>query len=100
MKWPHGRRLAISVGLHSGTAGVGWVGPAALRCAELCDAAEGGQIFLSQAVSSLLEEENLGGLIVRDLGELPLRQSEGLVRAYELVVSTDAETSKQSRSGR
>jgi class 3 adenylate cyclase len=100
-EWPHGRRLAISVGLHSGTAGVGWIGAAALRCAELCDAAEGGQIFLSQAASSLLEEENLGGgLIVRDLGELPLRRSEGLVRAYELVVSTDAETSTYSRPGR
>ena len=92
-EWPHGRRLAISVGLHSGTAGVGWVGPAVLRCAELCDAAEGGQIFLSQAARSLLEEENLGGLLVRELGEVPLRRSEGLVQAYELVVSTDAETS-------
>jgi class 3 adenylate cyclase len=92
-EWPHGRRLAISAGLDSGTAGVGWGGPAALRCAELCDAAEGGQIFLSQAVSNVLEEEDLGGLRVRDLGEVPLRRREGLVQAYELVVTTDAETS-------
>ncbi len=98
-EWPHGRRLAISVGLHSATAGAGWIGPAALRCAELCDAAEGGQIFLSQVASSLLEDENSGALVVRDLGELPLRRSEGLVRAYELVVSTDAETLTHSRQG-
>jgi len=85
-EWPHGLRLAMSVGLHSGEAGFGWTGPAALRCAALCDAAEGGQIFLTEAVSSLLEGENLGELSVRDLGEVPLRRSEQKVRAYELVV--------------
>lgn len=85
-KWPHGLRLAISVGLHSGEAGIGWTGSAALRCAALCDAAAGGQIFLTEEVSSLLEEENLGELSVRDLGEVPLRRSEQKVRAYELVV--------------
>jgi class 3 adenylate cyclase len=84
--WPDGLRLAISAGLHSGEAGVGWNGPAALRCAELCDAAEGGQIFMTQTVSSQLAEEDLGELSVRDLGEVPLRRSEGKVRAYELVV--------------
>jgi hypothetical protein len=46
---------------HSGEAGVGWAGAAAIRCVALCDAAEAGQIFLSQAVSGLLEEEDLGG---------------------------------------
>jgi class 3 adenylate cyclase len=39
-EWPHGQRPAISVGLHSGQAGIG---TAAARCAQLCDAAEGGQ---------------------------------------------------------
>jgi class 3 adenylate cyclase len=84
-EWPHGRRLAMSIGLHSGEADGGWDGPTALRCEELCDAAEGGQIFLTQAVSRLLDEENLGELSVRDLGEVPLRRSEGKVHAYELV---------------
>jgi class 3 adenylate cyclase len=84
--WPHGRRLAMSVGLDSGEAGAGWDGTAALRCAELCDAAEGGQIFLTQAVGSLLEEESLDEWSVRDLGEVLLRRSERKVRAYELVV--------------
>jgi hypothetical protein len=48
--------------------------------------AEGGQIFLTRAVSVLLADEELGELIVRDLGEVPLRRSEDAVRAYELVV--------------
>jgi class 3 adenylate cyclase len=85
-EWPHGSKLAMSVGLHAGEAGVGWFGPAVMRSAELCDAAEGGQIFLTQTVSSLLEDEDLGELSVRDLGEVSLRRSDHKVRAYELVV--------------
>ena len=79
-EWPHGRSIAMSIGLDSGTAE-----PAALRCAELCDAAEGGQIFLTEAVNRLLERAELGDLSVRDLGEVPLRRSDRSVRAFELV---------------
>jgi class 3 adenylate cyclase len=85
-EWPHGCELAMSVGLDSGTLGLGWAGPAVARCAELCDAAEGGQIFMTPAVSGLLEEEDLGELVVRDLGEVPLRRSDQEIRAYELVM--------------
>ena len=85
-EWPHGRELAMSVGLHAGAAEVGWDGPVVTRCEELCDAAEGGQIFVTQAVSSLLEEQDLGELVLRDLGEVPLRRSDQKIRAYELVM--------------
>jgi class 3 adenylate cyclase len=85
-EWPHELRPAISVGLHSGEAGVGWIGPAALRCEALCDAAEGGQIFLSHATASLLEDEDLGELSLRDLGAQRTRRSGRTVRAYELVL--------------
>jgi class 3 adenylate cyclase len=88
-EWPHGRALAMSVGLDSGAGGGGWDAPAAARCEELCDAAEGGQIFMTQAVSSLLEKEDLSGLSVRDLGEVPLRRSDRTIRAYELLVAPD-----------
>jgi class 3 adenylate cyclase len=88
--WPHGSRLAISIGLHSVEALVGSAGPALRRANELCDAAEGGQIFLTPEASSLLEEEDLVDLTVRDLGEVPLRRSEQRVRAYELVVPAAA----------
>jgi hypothetical protein len=43
---PNKRNLMIRVGVHSGTAGIGWLGPATMRCEELCDAAEAGHIFL------------------------------------------------------
>jgi len=84
-EWPNGLRPAVTVGVHSGEAGVGWVGPAALRCGDLCNAAEGGQIFVSQAVSSLLEDEDLGDVFVRDVGEPLVRGSGHRIRAYELV---------------
>jgi class 3 adenylate cyclase len=85
-EWPHGLRPAISVGLHSGPAGVGWVGPAVVRCTDLCDAAEGGQIFLSPATAGLLEDEDLGRLVIRDLGERRTRRTGRTLRVYELFV--------------
>ena len=91
-EWPHGLRPAMSVALHSGEAGIGWVGPAVLRCEELCDAAEGGQIFMSQATASLLEDEDLGELSVRDLGEQETRRTHEAVRVHELVAPAIAET--------
>jgi len=90
--WPQGQRLAISVALHSGEAGIGWVGPAVLRCEGLCDAAEGGQIFLSQATASLLEDEDLGELSIQDLGELETRRTHEAVRVHELVDLSVGET--------
>jgi class 3 adenylate cyclase len=80
-EWPHGRELAMSVGLDSGTA--------VARCEELCDAAEGGEIFVTEAVSSMLEEEDLGDLVLRDRGEVPLRRTDQKIRAYELVMPSD-----------
>ena len=91
-EWPYGVGAAISVGAHSGEAGIGWLGPAILRCAELCDAAEGGQVFLSQATASLLEDDNLGELVIRDIGEREMRRIRGAVRAFELVLPSTGET--------
>lgn len=85
-EWPHGRPLAVSIGIHSGVAGVGWAGAASMRCDELCDVAEGGQILMSQATAGLLEDEDLGELFVRDLGERTTRRTHETVRAYELVL--------------
>jgi RNA polymerase sigma-70 factor, ECF subfamily len=73
--WPHERKVAMSMGLDS----------SADRCAELSDAAERGQIFLTPAVARELEQETLGSLSVRDLGEVQLRRRDRGIRAYELV---------------
>jgi class 3 adenylate cyclase len=73
--WPGWPRPGISVGLDS----------AEERCSELCDAAEGGQTFMSQATAGQLEEDDLRDLSLRDVGEQQARRSGRPVRAYELV---------------
>jgi class 3 adenylate cyclase len=74
-EWPGWPRPEVSVGLDS----------AEESCSELCDAAEGGQTFMSQATAGLLEEDELGDLFLRDVGEQRSRRSGRAVRAYELV---------------
>jgi class 3 adenylate cyclase len=88
-EWPHGRELAMSIGLDSGTAEAGWDGQVVARCEELCDAAEGGQVFVSQAVRSLLEGEDLREFVLQDLGEVSLRRSDRKIRAFELGMPAD-----------
>jgi class 3 adenylate cyclase len=91
--WPLGLTPAISVGLHSEQAGIDADGSLAARCSELCDAAEGGQIFMSQETAKLLQDEHLGGLSIRDLGEQQTRRTHRAVRAaHKLVVPWVAET--------
>jgi class 3 adenylate cyclase len=84
-EWPEWPEPGISLGLHSGEAGVGWAGPASLHCAVLCDAAEAGEIFLSQVTAGLLEGQDLGALFLRDLGERRTRRGDRAVRAWELL---------------
>jgi class 3 adenylate cyclase len=76
--WPHERTIEASIGLDSDEASA---------CADLCDAAEGGQTFLSPATATLVTDEDLGHLSLRDLGEVRTRRAGELVRAYELVTS-------------
>jgi hypothetical protein len=72
--WPSEAPLKVRMGLH-----------AILRCGELCDAADGGQTFLSSVTAGLLEDEDLAPFSLRELGEIRTRRSGELVRAYELV---------------
>ena len=83
-RWPRGLKAAISVALHRGESD--GFDAALERCAELCDAAEGGQVFLSPATAGALTDEELGELPVRDLGEQRTRRNGRSVPAYELVV--------------
>lgn len=91
-EWSQGLRPAVSIGIHSGQAGMGWLGPAVVRCSELCDAAEGGQIFMSPATVGLLDDEDLGEMSLRNLGEQKTRRMQRAVCAYELVVPAVAAT--------
>jgi hypothetical protein len=47
---------------------------------------------MSQETANLLQDEDLGGLSIRDLGEQQTRRTHRAVHAYELVVPWVAET--------
>jgi DNA-binding NarL/FixJ family response regulator len=67
-----------------------YVGLAVHRAARICGAGEGGQVFVSQATRSLLDdhEPEAVGLSLNDLGERTLKDFDRPVRIYE-VLSAD-----------
>jgi class 3 adenylate cyclase len=86
--WPHGVDLRVRMGIHSGPAEVAegrLVGLAVHRAARICAVGHGGQILLSQATVSLLEDEAaLPEVELRDLGEQRLKDFDRAVRVYRL----------------
>jgi hypothetical protein len=47
---------------------------------------------MSEETANLLQDGDLGGLSIRDLGEQQMRRAQRVVSAHELVVSWVAET--------
>jgi hypothetical protein len=81
--------LQARIGLHTGEATVfdgRYVGLSVHRAAQVCAAAAGGQILLSQASASMLEDEELGELGLRPLGRHLLKDFERPAQLYQLDV--------------
>jgi DNA-binding NarL/FixJ family response regulator len=81
-------KLRVRMGIHTGEASVvagRYVGLAVHRAARICAAGHGGQILLSEATQTLLEdrEEDLG-VTVCDLGLLQLKDFGRPVRIFQL----------------
>jgi DNA-binding NarL/FixJ family response regulator/class 3 adenylate cyclase len=93
--WPDDVQPRVRMGIHTGEASISdghYHGLAIHRAARICAVGQGGQILLSQATHSLLDDEDL---TLVDLGEQQLKDFERPVRIYELVSpellgSTDA----------
>jgi hypothetical protein len=56
------------------------------RAARICSAGHGGQILLSTSTCAVLEDDELDGASLKDLGEHQLKDFERMERIYELVV--------------
>jgi class 3 adenylate cyclase len=84
--WPPQVELLVRMGIHTGPAELEdgrYVGLSVHRAARLCAVGRGGQVLVSQATVSLLEdEEELPGLEFRDLGEQRLKDFDRGVRVY------------------
>jgi YVTN family beta-propeller protein len=88
--WPDQIAVRVRVGIHSARATPvdgRYTGLAVHRASRICSAGHGGQILVSQATHSLLEdeEEELAASLV-DLGEHRLKDIERPVRLYQVAI--------------
>jgi class 3 adenylate cyclase len=104
--WPEGGQPQVSVGIHTGevarSAGR-YLGLTLVRALQVCAAAEAGQVLLSQATESLLDADDLGDLVLHDLGERELPEFERPVRLYETAprsAAAPASVGKNHATGR
>jgi class 3 adenylate cyclase len=74
--WPEGVSVAVRMGLHTAEPYLhadGYIGVGVSRAARICAAAQGGQILLSHATAGVVEDLDLPGLRLRDLGQYRLK---------------------------
>ena len=86
--WPAGAAVRVRIGIHTGQAvpdGGAYAGLAVHRAARICAAARGGQVLISQATQTIIEdEEDDPGFTLVDLGERTLKDLDRPVRLFEL----------------
>jgi class 3 adenylate cyclase/tetratricopeptide (TPR) repeat protein len=88
-KWPAGARLRVRMGIHTAEPSLledGYYGLGVHRAARIMSAAHGGQVLVSLAASSVLEDAELNGGKLRDLGEHWLKDLDRPERIYQLDV--------------
>jgi YVTN family beta-propeller protein len=86
--WPDGTEVRVRIGIHTGQAAPvngRYTGLAVHRAARISAAAHGGQVLVSQATQSLLEDEEEDLAVrMRDLGDQRLKDIERPVRLYQV----------------
>jgi predicted ATPase/class 3 adenylate cyclase/tetratricopeptide (TPR) repeat protein len=86
--WPAGVTVRVRIGIHTGNAvpdGGGYTGLAVHRAARICAAAHGGQVFVSQATQTIIEdEEEAPGFTLLDVGERRLKDLDRPVRLFQI----------------
>src|SRR5215467_2578922 len=87
-EWPAGAPVRVRIGIHTGNAvpaGDVYTGLAVHRTARICAAARGGQVLVSQATQTIIEdEEEEPGFTLMDLGERKLKDLDRPVRVFQL----------------
>ena len=91
-RWPDGARVRVRIGIHTGQAvpaGGAYTGLAVHRAARICAAAGGGQVLMSQATQTLIEdeEEREPGFTLVDVGEHQLKDLDRPVRLFQLAAA-------------
>ncbi len=87
--WPEGARVRVRMGLHTAEPHVdetGYAGLGVHRAARICHAAHGGQILMSTATAGIVQDAQLPGVRLVDLGEHSLKGLAGRQRMFQLTV--------------
>jgi class 3 adenylate cyclase len=87
--WPAGQELRIRMGLHTAEPHrweEGYVGVGVHRAARICSVGHGGQVLLSRSTAGLIDDEDLPGIALRDLGAHRLRGLDRPERIFQLLV--------------
>lgn len=82
--------VRVRIGLHTAEphlADEGYVGVGVHRAARICDAAHGSQILVSNATAGIIEDADLPGVGLIDLGEYQLKGLPNKQRLFQLQVS-------------
>ena len=62
----------------------GYIGVGVTRAARICAAAHGGQVVLSQVTAGIVEDQNVPGVHLRDLGHHDLKDITGAQRLFQV----------------
>lgn len=87
--WPDTMTVRVRIGIHTGEptlALAGYVGIDIHRAARICTAGHGGQVLLSSATQTLVQNNLPPGAIVRDLGKHLLKDLQAREHLFQLVL--------------
>jgi class 3 adenylate cyclase/tetratricopeptide (TPR) repeat protein len=88
--WPEASSVRVRMGVHTAeptASDEGYYGLGVHRAARIMAAAHGGQVLVSLAASSVLQDAELDGAHLRDLGEYWLKDLDRPERLYQLEAS-------------
>jgi class 3 adenylate cyclase len=83
-EWPGELEPFVRMGVHSGDAASRLAGSAVNRAVRLGQSARAGQVLVSETTASLLDDEDLGEIELRDAGTVELKGFSRPMRVYEL----------------
>lgn len=87
--WPQGAEVRVRIGIHTGQASsseMGYAGLSVHRAARICAVAKGGQVLVSQATQTIIEdEEDELGFSLVDVGVRELKDLDRPVRLFEVL---------------
>jgi class 3 adenylate cyclase len=89
-RWPESAEARVRMGLHTAephVADEGYVGIGVHRASRICDAAHGGQILLSNATAGIVEDAELPGVSLIDLGGHRLKDLHAEQRLFQLTAT-------------